>query len=344
MELTERKRAVLKAIVKAYIDTGEPIGSKNLMLLLDNAPSSATLRNEMSELCELGLLLQPHTSAGRIPTSKGYRFYVDSLMSPSVLPDKSARYIKEEVETLRSDPESMPVSAAKILSELTGLPAVACLIPEKIPRIKRIELLPIGKFSTMLLLITDDGRTRNRIFRQGRSFTEDMKNCFDDIVRQNIKGKPINELTKAYMQSVIVKSGIYSLSLMPLLTAAFETASEIETSSVTLSGDKYLYNVCSDEKQADGIFSLIRRKDPIVSIFESAEEQGGVVFGADTGFEELSPNTVIASKFTSCDKYKGYLGIIGPNRMSYEQIIPFIKYTADVLTVNMTEAQKDMED
>ena len=343
MELTPRKQAVLKAIIKAYIESGEPIGSKNLVAMLPNPPSSATLRNEMSELCELGLLQQPHTSAGRIPTSSGYSLYVNSLMTQNEISESEKALIDENLGSLDCEPEGIPAAAAQMLSKLTGLPAIACLITEKQPRIKRIELVPIGRSSVMLLVITDDGRTRNRIFRHN-GFTADSEKCFEDIITKHIRGKTVTELNKAYMQSVITQCGIYTLELMPLLTAVFETVSEIEKTDVTLKGENALYNICGDENTARRITSLINRRDPIISILENIGDNVGAVFGADTSYSELQKETVIAAKFTGSDKYKGYVGIIGPNRMSYEELMPCIHYTACKMTEIMTEAQKDMED
>ena len=343
MELSPRKQAVLKAIVKAYIETGEPIGSKNLMLLLENAPSSATLRNEMSELCELGLLHQPHTSAGRVPTSEGYRLYVDSLMSPTTLSDYSAQFIENAIETIRSEPEDIPRVTARTVSHFTGLPAISCLVTKKIPRIKRVELLPIGKYSLMLLVITDDGRTRNCVFRQGKNFTSAAEESFKDLMERRIKGKPVSELTKAYMQTVAAESGLFALDLLPLFTAVFETAGKIKTVDVTLSGENHLYNICG-EKTAHGIVSLLGNENLAVSLFENIEKKAEVIFGEDTNYKELVNNTVVAAKFTGAEKYSGYIGVIGPNRISYEQIIPLIEYTAEKLTKIMTEAQRDMED
>lgn len=343
MELTPRKQAVLRAIVKAYIETGEPIGSKSLADLLENAPSPATLRNEMSELSQLGYLHQPHTSAGRVPTVGGYRLYVDNLFDARVSVE-AKEYIDTALSRLNCEPESIPNLAARTLSSLTGLPAIACLMTESFPKIKRIELMPIGKFSLMLLVITDDGRTRNRIFRQTNGITPEAENCFYSIADRKIKGMRVNALTKAYMQSVIAEAGLYSLELMPLLTAVFETASEIENVALTLQGESALYNISASESDARRILSLINRRDPIISILENIDENAGAVFGADTGYSELNTETLIAAKFSVNGKYKGYVGVIGPNRMSYEQIIPATRYTAKKMTEIMTEAQKDMED
>lgn len=343
MELTPRKQAVLKAIIKAYIENGEPIGSKNLTALIENAPSSATLRNEMSELCELGLLHQPHTSAGRIPTSRGYSFYVNSLMTKSQIKETDREYIDKALESINCEPEGIPSAVAQMLSRLTGLPAIACLITERQPRVKRIELLTIGRSSVMLLIITDDGRTRNRVLRHS-GFSAESEDCFLKLIDKRIKGRTVSELTKAYMQSVIAESGIYTLELMPLLTAVFETVSEIEHTDVTLRGENALYNICGDENTARKITALIRRRDPIISILDRIGDSVGAVFGAETAYSELQGEAVIAAKFTGSDKYKGYVGVIGPNRMSYEHIMPCIEYSAKRMTKIMTEAQKDMED
>lgn len=344
MQLSSRKQAVLKAIVKAYIETGEPVGSKNLTLMLENAPSSATLRNEMSELCELGLLHQPHTSAGRIPTEVGLRLYVDSLMHKNIPPSGDTDFINRELEGLHCEPEGIPAAAAQMLTKLTGLPAFSCLITVKPPRIKKIELLPISRSSAMLLIITEDGRTRNRIFRQGRDFGADAEACFKKLAESRVIGKKVSKLTKAYMQSVIAQAGIYSLQVLPLLTAVFEIAAGIEETDLTLQGESALYNISGNEEAAARIMSLINRRDPIISILENVGDNVSAVFGTDTGYNELKGDTLIAAKFSLPDKYKGYIGVIGPNRMSYEHIMPDIEYTAERLSEIMAQAQKDMED
>jgi len=344
MKLTPRKQAVLKAIVKAYIETGEPVGSKNLTFLLENAPSSATLRNEMSELCELGFLEQPHTSAGRIPTSRGYRFYIESLSAIEEPVAEIKSFIDDSLAGYNCEPENIPVLAAQTLSHLTGLPAISCLITVRPPVIKRIELLSIGRYSAMLLIITDDGRTRSRTFRKSRNFTEELEQQFRLILKKCVVGKQIGELTKAYLQNVIAKAGPYALEFMPLFSIVFEIASEIEETNLKLKGENALYNICGDEISARRVLSLIKQRDPIISILENVGDGVGAIFGADTVYSELEFGTFIAAKFKSADKYKGYIGVIGPNRMSYEQIMPGIEYIAKRLTIIMTEAQRDMED
>ncbi|MBR4099884.1 MAG: heat-inducible transcription repressor HrcA [Clostridia bacterium] len=341
IELTPRKQAVLKAIVKAYIETGEPIGSKILTSLIENAPSSATLRNEMSELVSMGLLEQPHTSAGRIPTSDGLKLYINDLMPKTEILAEHKEYIDGRFDAITEMPEKIPARAGEILSDLTHLPVIACLLTPDTAVIKKLELMNISRNTVMLLLVTSDSRTRNRIFRLGDGLTEQMLERFKEIAATKIKGKPLESLTIGYMQSLVASMGIDAFGLMPLFTAVFETVNEIDNMTVDLSGVSRLYNVCGNEESAKRIISLVESRDPIISLFERVG--GGVVFGKDTGYSELQRDTLIAAPFTS-NKYKGYIAVIGPNRLSYEQIIPIIEYTAEKLSKVITAAQKDMED
>lgn len=341
IELTPRKQAVLKAIVKAYIETGEPIGSKILTSLIENAPSSATLRNEMSELVSMGLLEQPHTSAGRIPTSDGLKLYVDNLMPKSEISETDRVFVDERFSDINEMPEKIPAKAGEILSDLTHLPVIACLITSDATVVKKVELMNISRNTFMLLLVTGDSRTRNRIFRLSNKFTPQLLEKFKETVDAKIKGKPLEELTVGYMQNIVTALGVDGLELIPLLNEVFETAAEIENMTVDLSGVSRLYNVCGNEESARRIISLVERRDPIISLFERLGE--GVVFGKDTGYSEFKSDALIAAKFGN-EKYKGYIALIGPDRLSYERIIPAIEYTAEKLTEVLGKAQKDMED
>lgn len=344
MELTPRKQAVLKAVVKAYIETGEPIGSKILTSLLENAPSSATLRNEMSELCSLGLLHQPHTSAGRVPTVGGLRLYVNSLMGKGDISDSEKKFIDETLSSVYCEVEQIPAAAAKILSKLTGLPAISCTVSNKVPIIKKIELLPVSRYSVMLLIITDDGRTRSRVFRQSGDFSASSKKLFEEITKKYLISKPIDELNPGYIQSIAATAGTSALELIPLFTAVGDTVAEISMRDVSLQNEGALYNICASDTTARKITSLINSGDPIISLFEDIEDGVQAVFGADTDYEDLDRETIVAAKFNVTDKYKGYIGVIGPNRMSYEKIMPVTLYIAKKLSAVMSEAQKDMED
>ena len=344
MELSPRKQAVLAAVTKAYIKTGEPVGSKALTVLLKNAPSAATLRNEMSELCDMGLLAQPHTSAGRIPTSSGFKFYVNSLMTPEKLSDGMKRRIDSKLSGLHCAPEKIPTEAGNLLSDLTGLPAVVCFKTDGSPKIRNAEIYPVSKGSVMLLIVTADGRTRHTVLRLGTDYTKGYAEKCRDIIVRRINGRRTDELTRGYMQSVAAEAGTDTFALMPLFSAVLESAAGIESSGAFLLGEQRLYGICESQAAAKRILSLVALREPMLTLTERFDGNVGTVFGGDSGFRELENNTIIAAKYYGSDRFKGTLSVIGPNRMSYGQIIPSVEYTALRLTEIMTEAQKDMED
>ena len=208
MELTPRKQAVLKAIVKAYIETGEPVGSKILTELIENAPSSATLRNEMSELCELGLLEQPHTSAGRIPTSRGFQFYVKKLMPSGEINESDKAYIDSALENITEIPEKIPAAVGKILSDMIGYPVISCLMTNSEATVKRVELLRVSRSSLMLLVITNDGRTRNRILRLSSDLTPEILARFGDIIDKKSSADPFPSSHLAICKVLLQMQGL----------------------------------------------------------------------------------------------------------------------------------------
>lgn len=344
MELSPRKQAVLAAVTKAYIKTGEPVGSKALTALLKNAPSAATLRNEMSELCDMGLLAQPHTSAGRIPTSSGFKLYVNSLMTPEKLSDVMKRRIDSKLSGLHCAPEKIPTEAGNLLSDLTGLPAVVCFKTDGSPKIRNAEIFPVSKGSVMLLIVTADGRTRHTVLRLGTDYTKGYAEKCRDIIVRRINGRRTDELTRGYMQSVAAEAGTDAFALMPLFSAVLESAAGIESSGAFLLGEQRLYGICESQAAAKRILSLVALREPMLTLTERFDGNVGTVFGRDSGFRELENNTIIAAKYYGSDRFKGTLSVIGPNRMSYGQIIPSVEYTALRLTEIMTGAQKDMED
>ena len=343
MELSPRKRAVLEAIVRAYIETGEPVGSKILTGLMENAPSSATLRNEMSELCELGFLEQPHISAGRVPTENAYRLFVKNLMKPTEITDSARVYIDTVLADRATDPEQIHSVAAQILSDLTGFTAFSYCLNDSEATLKRIELMPISKHSAILFFLTSDGRSKSRVCRLSEPFSEELAEKLKAIYEKSLKRRPINELNKAYLQNVIASAGLDSFSLVPLLTAIFDMAADANENKVYISGKQRMYNIFNEQK-ADRIQALLSRNDPLVSLCEKAEEQTAVLFGDDTGFNDLKNTTTVVSKYSIKNRYSGRIGIIGSDRMSYEQIVSSVEYIASRLSDLMTEVQKDMED
>lgn len=343
MELTNRKRAVLEAIVKAYIKTGEPVGSKILVGLLENAPSSATLRNEMSELCELGFLEQPHISAGRVPTANAYRLYVNSLIDSAKINDSTKEYIDALLSQSVLSPEQLNEKAAEILSRLTGLTAFSYHSVDNTVTLKRVEILKISRHSLMVFMITSDGRTANSMCRIDTPFVAELEEKLLNIFKNRLYRKSLFELNKAYLQNVIASDLFDTFSLVPIFTCIFDMADSLSQSRVSIAGQSGMYNVFGEEK-ARRILALVSREEPLVSIASGAKSETEVIFGDDTPYNDLKNTTMIIAGYGGDAAPTGRIGIIGSDRMSYEQIIPSVKYMVSCLTYIMKEFKKDMED
>ncbi len=342
MELSGRKKAILSAIVKLHIASGEPIGSKMLCEILENAPSSATLRNEMSALCELGFLEQPHTSAGRIPTALAYRLYIESLMNRDEINAEHKQYIDSALSRASRDPEKITETAGKVLSDITGLPSIIGNISSYGPKVKRVELLKMGSRLAMMILITTDGRSRSRLVHTQSDLDAELIAKFDKIVADKIIRKSIEELTPAAQQNIYIAAGMEAFSLMPLLSSLFDMVTDIINTNVTLSGQANLFSMSGLKSDADKIITLLQSHDTIKQLFANEVSPLGVVFGKDTMYKALGPSSIVFAKYSGGQNNTGCIGVIGPTRMSYELIIPSIEYTAKRVDSALNETMKDM--
>lgn len=343
MELTQRKRAILSEIVKAHIENGEPIGSKILALRLSDAPSSATLRNEMSDLCEMGYLKQPHTSAGRLPTAKAYRLYVAELMDRKSLSGEGRSIIDSMLDTIRPDPETVFTSAAEILSELTGLPSITATGIGKGVRLKKVSLMPMGRGSAVVFAISDDGRTRSRLVRCQTPFTPALLTRFDSIVTEKVCGKDLSTLDMAYLQSLVVSAGLDALALAPVLSCVFDMAGELKDAKINMGGAANIFSLCPSDYEARRILELLRTGDAVENILSAVKEPVGVVFGDDTHYDELAPTGMVVASLG--DSFElGRIAVIGPTRMAYDTILPSVEYLALRVGKIMNEVLKGLEE
>lgn len=344
MELSDRKKAILSEIVKLYIATGEPIGSKILCSILKNAPSGATLRNEMSALCEMGFLEQPHTSAGRVPTADGYKMYINSLMTRDTLSKEIKDHIDNVLDSAECDPEKMPQKAGELLTEITGLPSIAANITNNGVALKCIELLPMGRRACMLIIVLSDGRSRSRLCHLSSDLSPELISRFDKAVVEKVRGEDIVSLTPAFMQGLLASGGMDALSLMPLISTLFEMINEISGSNISLKGESNLFSMYETKSVADSILSLINKQSTLLPLMLSANKPVNVFFGDDMGYAALKPSSVILAKYRVNGKDIGCIGVVGPTRMSYEHIIPSVEYTASRVGDKLSDTLRFLED
>ena len=337
MELSPRKRAILAAIVKYHIATGEPVGSKWLTGVLENAPSSATLRNEMSYLCSLGHLEQPHTSAGRIPTGKGYEFYVNSLMNEESLPDSLKEVIDGELDKAAADIEALPDTAAKILSKITGLPAFCAKIADENLTVTRVEVIPMGERLIMMVAFTSDFCANSKLCRSGGALDGEKLTQLKALIKKGVEGKRLTCLTAGEMQNVLSGAGVNTLEFLPVIACLFDMIKEMGKSDISLAGESFLYSVFAGGSYRQELISFIERKEGILSLISKPAEKAAVIFGSATGYSELERSTLVVAPYGPSNSLVGRLGVIGPTRISYGRILSSIAYVSAKVSELMTE-------
>ena len=344
MELSQRKQDILAAIVKYHIDTGEPVGSKQLTLLMDNAPSSATLRNEMSELCEMGYLAQPHTSAGRVPTGKGYRFYVGKLMKEDKIEEHTKQLIDQTLENAATDTSNLPKVASKLLCKITGLPSLSATVPDGSAYIKKVSLFPLSPRLSVIAAVASDGRSVSKLCRLNDTLTQNSLNVFENAIKKHIEGKSPITLTPAAKQNIIASVGLEALNLIPLFNILFDILKNLSDSLLELDGESNLFSMLGEEATAKNLLSFIEQKDSMLSLLSDATNPLNIVFGGETAYSALKPSTVIVARYGAGENTIGRIGVIGPTRMSYDRIIPSVEYLARRLSMLMNDCINDMEE
>lgn len=344
MELSDRKKIILGSLIKYYIKTGEPVGSKSLLELTGLGVSPATLRNEMSELCELGLLCQPHTSAGRQPTSVGYSFYFEKLMNRREVPYDLQLIIDKMLSDAAKDPENLAAVAGQFLSELTGLPTLMATVTKEETFVKRINILPMGRRTVLLLLITSDGQAISRICRSAFNLAPDALIHFEKLLSYYVIGTELNKFTNVFLQALVSRTGDLSLFLMPLLSSVFEMVEELQAKSVHVKGESNIVKCYENENDARSILSMLTKQDELFTMLANTRDDIEIIFGDQIGISEMQSSSIVVSKYRLGNGDIGRIGVIGPVRMAYEQLVPTIEYFALKLGTVMTQAMRDLEE
>lgn len=338
MEMTERKKKILAAVVERYILSGEPVGSKALVDLPGLSVSSATVRNDMADLVTAGYLEQPHTSAGRIPSSEGYRYYVDNLMGRYELSDKEKRIIDSKLEGVPSETKSVLRKAGLVLSELTGCAAVSTTPADSQAVIRRVELVPIGTKTAMAVMLTSSGILKSRVCRTNSEITLDIVETFYNITKQHFIGKPAASLSIAKIQTVALSLGDKSFAMTPLLVTLADLAALTEHTELLLEGQSNLLNYREFESNAYELMEFLRRSEPLSQVFKKYTEKKGtedtpnVLIGRENLFRELQNSSMIFGEYKVGGRDSGTIGIIGPTRLDYSRLIPSLKYLTDIVS------------
>lgn len=342
MKLSERKERILASIVEYYIATGEPVGSKTLLEHSDLSVSSATVRNEMAELSALGYIEQPHTSAGRIPSQLGYRYYVDNLMSQYELPLQEKRLIESRILGSSGEPQQILEQAGQVLAEITNCAVVSTTPCDEHAVIRRVELVPLGNRTAMMIMLSSSGILKSKVCRTECELSLELIEMFYNVVSQHFIGKSAEEVTIAMIQTLALSLGSKSLAMSPLLITLSDLAQMTEQTQLLLEGQSNLLNY-TDYSNVYEIMEFLRQSDPLTTLFSSKKNTGSpsILIGKENQFRELQDSSMIFSKYNVSGKESGTLGIIGPTRIDYARLIPSLKYLTEIVGNIMSDTLED---
>lgn len=331
----DRKFKILAAVVNEYILTGEPVGSKTIAAMPDIKVSAATVRNDMALLEELGYLEQPHTSAGRVPTYKGYRVYIEQLMPMEELSAEEKEWLDNKLDSAEEPTETALVeTASRALAEITSCAALSSNVSPKFSVITKVEVIPTGKRLYVLLMITSSGNIKNKTCRLEFDLTSDQLAFFSDYISKNLSGISVESLSDEKLEKLSEAMGAYMMSLSPLIRAVSDLANDFREQDIRLSGEKNL--LARTDVSVDEVIRFIEQKNELSSLMNDSFGGLQVIFGDDGNFI-VNNSSVIMSPIKKDGKTAGSLGIIGPMRLDYAKVIPYIKYLTGRITEMISE-------
>ena len=337
--LDDRSRSLLKSLVEHYITDGQPVGSRALSRFSGLDLSPATIRNVIADLEEAGFVASPHTSAGRIPTSRGYRLFVDSLLTVRPL---EARQLGEMEDALQGRPANQIIaSASQLLSGLTHFAGVV-MIPRRAPsRIRQIEFLTLSEKRILLIIVTTDGDVQNRVLTTEKSYSASELVSAANYLNRNFAGMDFEQIR----QRLSVEIQQLREDIKPLMTQALEAgdaALSENTAPYVISGERNLLDVeelSSNMKRLRELFDLFEQRSSLIRLLDVSNNAAGVkiFIGGESGIATLDECSVVAAPYVVDGQVLGSVGVIGPTRMAYERVIPIVDITAKLLSSALSQ-------
>ena len=332
MELTERKKQILRAIVDSYIRTAEPVGSKTISQMPGMDFSPATIRNEMADLTSMGLLEQPHTSAGRVPSAAGYRLYVDELMQDYRLSVDETKSINQAMENKMQEVDKMISQVGKLVSKMTDLPAYAVAARSSQRTVKRFDLILAEAGSFILVVMLSDNQVQNKLIRLPLDVSQEDLRLLSAVLNASLTELTADEITPELLARV-TRSAAGAQSLVPVIVdytveLLRKTHGEVYmTGQAKLLGQPEYHDV---EKAQEVLTSL---DEDVISNLPATLSSGKtqILVGPENVAKELKDSSVVITKFDIGDGMQGMIGVVGPTRMDYAKITARLSYFAENL-------------
>jgi heat-inducible transcriptional repressor len=335
-QLSERAQHLLKVLVERYITEGQPVGSRALAREAGLNLSPATIRNVMADLEEFGLITAPHTSAGRMPTVTGYRFFIDTLLTIKPLQLDVVRQLRHDLD-VRNSPEELLETASRLLSEVTHMAGVVTLPRREKVSFRHIEFLPLSEQRILVILVTDEQEVHNKIIHAPRHFSSADLQATANFLNSTYAGKDLNLVRESLIQDLMETRDQLGQEIIDAAAIAELALKERDKyrKPFVLTGEINLMDFAelASMERLRGLFETFHQKEAIVHLLERCIETPGIkiFIGEESGHRALDQCSLVTASYSVDDQVVGVLGVIGPTRMEYERVIPVVDLTAKLV-------------
>lgn len=345
LELNERKQRLLMALVERHIRHGQPVGSKTLATGSGLAVSPATIRNLMAELEDMGLLASPHTSAGRVPTERGYRLYVDTLLASSTMERPDNARLREELRQMLApdqSPEALVSQASRSLAELTRMAGLVAVPRRDVTTLRQVEFLPLSGQRVLVVLVVNRSEVQNRIIQTSRDYTEVELRQAANYINKTYAGCDLDHICEGLLSTMDADRAQMDVLMQATMDIAGKALrQDRKDSGYVVSGESNLLEggqMDSIEKVRD-LFDAFNRKRDILHLLERSMKADGVqiFIGRESGYQPFEEYSLVSAPYKVDNGPVGVLAVVGPTRMDYEKVIPTVDITARILSAALTQ-------
>ena len=339
--LNERAQILLKTLVERYISDGQPVGSRSLQQYSGLDVSSATIRNVMADLEEIGLVSSPHTSAGRIPTGLGYRLFIDTMLITKPLDDLRVQQLEGQLQP--DNPSRLISLASNILSELTHFTGVVASTRRSAITVRQIEFLRLSEKRVLLIIVMPDGEVENRVLLLERDYSQSQLTEAGNFLSQNYIGCSFSQM-RDRLRGELQQLHQDMNALMAAALAAGDAAEAKKSEDYVISGEHNLLHVqdfSSDMGRVRDLFTLFEQKTELIHLLDASRRGQGIhIFvGSESGLASLDECSVITAPYSVDGQAVGTLAVVGPKRMDYERVIPIVDITSRLLGNALSQNQ-----
>ena len=334
--MQQRAQILLKTLIEQYVAEGQPIGSRTLLQHSGLDVSAATIRNVMSDLEQMGFIASPHTSAGRVPTQKGYRLFVDSLLTVQPLGASAVNALK----TGFSSPNQSELinNAADMLSQLTQFAGVVMTPKRKALSFKHLEFLTLSEKRILVIIVTSDGNVQNRIILSEKAYSASELTQASNYFNAHFSGQTFEEAQqKLHIELKQMQTDLNTLMSAALQASINAASGDAKNDSVVIAGERNLLNVdelSSSVNSLRKLFEVFERRTSLMTLLDNSQSAAGIqiFIGGESGYLALDECSMVTAPYEADGQVVGTLGVIGPTRMAYERVIPIVDVTAKLLS------------